>query len=47
MLYIVTEDTNSARYFWECVAKTFKKQSEYKLVEINNFKVWRYTTGNI
>lgn len=32
MLYIITEDSNSARYFWKCVAKTFRKSTEYIMV---------------
>ena len=34
MLYIITEDSNSARYFWECVAKTFRKSTEYIMVPL-------------
>lgn len=34
MLYIVTEDRNSARDFWECVATTFKETNEFILVPL-------------
>lgn len=32
MFYIITEDSNSARVFWDYAVKTFKGEKEYKLV---------------
>lgn len=32
MLYIITEDSNSAREFWKCVARTFKGEGRYTMV---------------
>ncbi len=34
MLYIITEDENSARDFFECVAYTFKNSNEFTLVPL-------------
>ena len=38
MLYIVTEDSNSGRYFWKIVFATFLNDSDYELVEFNTSK---------
>ena len=32
MLYIITEDSNSARDFWQCVAQTFRSVDSFLLV---------------
>ena len=34
MLYIITEDSNSARDFWKCVADTFRGQGKYIMVAL-------------
>jgi len=36
MLHIITEDSNSARDFWECVAHTFKRADEYRMVPLES-----------
>lgn len=41
MLYIITEDSTSARDFWECVAETFRGPQNYVLVQPLN-----QTSGN-
>lgn len=36
MLYIITEDSNSARCFWDCAAHTFRGKGNYILVDLQN-----------
>lgn len=46
MFYIITEDRNSARQFWECVAETFLTQDKFELVELLKGSDGQYVAGN-
>lgn len=46
MLYIITEDSNSARDFWKCVAKTFRAANTYTLVPLIKNKNGKPSAGN-
>lgn len=46
MLYIITEDSNSARVFWEYAAKTFRGEGEYEIVSFLRGKDGKPSSGN-
>lgn len=46
MLYVITEDTNSARSFWNIVAKTFRGDDNYILVSLLKDKNGKEVGGN-
>lgn len=38
MLYVVTEDANSARDFWSVVVKTFRNPSDYTIMKLEDME---------
>lgn len=46
MLYIITEDSNSARVFWDTVAGVFKGKDNYRMVPFLNGKNGKPSSGN-
>ncbi|GFI11125.1 MAG: hypothetical protein HFI21_00315 [Lachnospiraceae bacterium] len=46
MLYIITEDSNSARCFWDCAAHTFRGKGNYILVDLQNDNGGNTTLNN-
>lgn len=46
MLYIITEDSNSARVFWDCAADKFKGKENYELVPLPVGSDGKPTGGN-
>lgn len=46
MLYIITEDSNSARVFWDYVANTFRGKDAYKMVAFLQGKDGKESSGN-
>lgn len=46
MLYIITEDSNSARAFWDAVAKTFRGKNKYKMMPFLIGKDGKPSSGN-
>ena len=46
MLYIITEDSNSARDFWQCVARTFRSAESFLLVPFPIGSDGRTASGN-
>lgn len=46
MLYIITEDSNSARVFWKYAAKTFRGDGNYKMVPFLKGTDGKPSSGN-
>lgn len=46
MLYVITEDTNSARDFWKITFKTFLDDKKYKFIEFNLASNGATVSGN-